>query len=214
LVINPRRNAFVGGGIVVVLVFVALGIALSRSVTIGSTAVRAENPNVIPTSAVTVSGTPIKAATAGDVRRVGFAGTVIGSPLPSRAVPIPNDAPRAYADLLRTTDKVDFALHFDRGSGMLDQKANVDLGRLLSVLKTDAYRGRKVFVVGFADNTGGPEFSTFLSKKRAQVVAAELSSRGVAVAQTFGFGQIDPIGDNATRTGREKNRRVEIFIAR
>jgi phosphate transport system substrate-binding protein len=119
-----------------------------------------------------------------------------------------------YANLLRTTDKVDFAVHFRPDSGILDDKANVDLGRLVPLLKTDRHRARKVFVAGFADNTGEPDYSIFLSTKRAQNVAALLTSQGVTVAQTFGFGQVAPVGDNATREGREKNRRVEIFMAR
>jgi flagellar motor protein MotB len=41
-----------------------------------------------------------------------------------------------------------------------------------------------------------------------------VAALGLTVAQTFGFGQAVPIRDNATLDGQEKNRRVEIFIAR
>jgi phosphate transport system substrate-binding protein len=148
------------------------------------------------------------------VNSAGFVGTLAAPPLRSRAVAIPADAPPAYANLLRTADEVDFALYFKRDSDILDNKANIDVSRLVSLLNTDGYRTRKLLLAGFADNIGDPEYSKLLSARRAETVAAELTSQGVIVAQTFGFGRAVPIRDNATPEGREKNRRVEIFIAR
>ncbi len=144
----------------------------------------------------------------------GFVGTLAAPPLGSHAVPVPADAPPQYANLLRTADQVDFDVYFMLDSGLLDNKARADIGRLVSLMNTDRYHGRKLAVAGFADNTGDPDYSRGLSLKRAQAVAAELASRGLGVGETFGFGQADPIGDNATHEGRVKNRRVEIFIIR
>jgi phosphate transport system substrate-binding protein len=148
------------------------------------------------------------------VNRIGFVGTLAAPPLRSRTVAIPADAPPAYANLLRTADEVDFAVYFKADSDILDNKAHTDVGRLVSLMSTDGYRTRKLLLAGFADSTGDPEYSRFLSKGRAHSVAAELTSQGLTVAQTFGFGQAVPIRDNATLDGQEKNRRVEIFIAR
>jgi outer membrane protein OmpA-like peptidoglycan-associated protein len=209
-VVDRRRNALVAVGIIAVLLFAGLGFALRHYLTSGSIA-RVAIPATIPVSAAAVANRSVKTTSQRNVNRVGF---VAAPPLRSRTVTIPADAPPAYANLLRTADKVDFALYFKRDSDILDNKANVDVGRLVSLLKTDGYRARKVLVAGFADNTGDPEYSRFLSAKRAQTAAAELASQGVTVAQTFGFGQVAPIRDNATPEGREKNRRVEIFIAR
>ena len=147
------------------------------------------------------------------VKRDGSAGGVTSPPPQSHSASIPVDAPPMYADLRRTADKLDFAFQFARGSKSLDDKANADIGRLTSLLKTETYRARKVLIAGFADNTGDPGYSKFLSAQRAQTVAAELTSQGVSVSKTFGFGQVAPTGDNATRAGREQNRRVEIFVA-
>jgi outer membrane protein OmpA-like peptidoglycan-associated protein len=242
-VVNPRRNAFVAAGVVALLVLVGLGFALKHyfagssiasvavptTVPASSAAVAnnssgptsapsvaaATNSSAKPTSAPNVaaanhSATPARAPS---VNRVGLAGGVASPPPQSHTATIPVGAPPVYADLRRTADKLDFTFHFGRGSDSLDDEANVDIGRLTSLLKTEAYRARKVLIAGFADNTGDPGYSKFLSAQRAQTVAAELASQGVSVAKTFGFGQVAPIGDNATRAGREQNRRVEIFVA-
>jgi phosphate transport system substrate-binding protein len=146
------------------------------------------------------------------VNRVGFVGTLAASSPPSRSVAIPAGAPPAYANLLRTADREDFTVFFDSDSYLLDNKAYVDVRRLAEGMSTGGYRSHKFIVAGFADSTGDPEYSRFLSEMRAHSVAAELTSLGLTVAQTFGFGQAVPIRDNGTLDGQAKNRRVEIFI--
>jgi outer membrane protein OmpA-like peptidoglycan-associated protein len=225
-VINPRRNALVASGIIAVVLLVGLGFIIRHYLTGGTSAPVAgapaavasspvaSAPAAVASSHVASTSAPVKTTSQSSPNGGGLVGSAAAPPMRSRTVTAPVDAPPKYADLLRTADKVDFAVHFRPDSGILDDKANVDLGRLMPLLKTDRYRARKVLVAGFADNTGEPDYSIFLSTKRAQNVAALLTSQGVTVAQTFGFGQVAPIGDNATREGREKNRRVEIFMAR
>jgi OOP family OmpA-OmpF porin len=236
-IVNPRRNAAVAIGIVSILLLVGLGVALKHYLTSGSgttvavpttiptsgSSGQAAVPTTLPRSVVAAAGNPASTSRPGKAVPTvagaapknasrGRAGANAGGSIRT-TVTAPVDAPAAYTDLVHTADKLDFALYFQRDSGILDTKAHADLRRLEALLKTDAYRARKVLVAGFADNTGDPGYSRFLSGQRAQAVAAQLTSQGVNVAQTFGFGQIAPVGDNATREGREKNRRVEVFVA-
>jgi len=54
-----------------------------------------------------------------------------------------------------------------------------------------------------------------LSAARAQAIMLELQDRTGLAPSIFaigGFGEFQPIGDNTTQTGREVNRRVEIYI--
>lgn len=72
----------------------------------------------------------------------------------------------------------------------------------------------KLSLAGHTDNTGSPQFNQELSKKRADSVKKYLVSKGVSSDRisTSGFGDTQPIADNSTPDGREKNRRVEFTI--
>jgi outer membrane protein OmpA-like peptidoglycan-associated protein len=58
------------------------------------------------------------------------------------------------------------------------------------------------------------EANQVLSKQRADAVALFLRQKGVAAARitAVGYGQSQPIADNATEEGRAQNRRVEILL--
>ena len=64
------------------------------------------------------------------------------------------------------------------------------------------------------DNLGSDSYNLTLSQRRADAMVAALVSRGADPAQLLavGKGEAEPIADNATRPGREANRRVEIEI--
>jgi outer membrane protein OmpA-like peptidoglycan-associated protein len=64
------------------------------------------------------------------------------------------------------------------------------------------------------DNLGSDEYNLTLSQRRADAIVAGLVARGADPAQLLavGKGEGEPIADNATRAGREANRRVEIDI--
>ena len=76
------------------------------------------------------------------------------------------------------------------------------------------YQQTYIDIYGHTDSTGSDAYNQALSERRAQSVASYLSSRGVAPARmaTRGFGETQPIADNATEYGRAQNRRVEIKV--
>jgi phosphate transport system substrate-binding protein len=154
------------------------------------------------------------------VDRDGFVGTVTALAMPKAPVTgpsrsLPPDAPARYKALVDRFDQTSFNFYFNSGSDALDNKALVDVGRLVDiVMSTRATHPRKVVLVGFSDSAGGPRANQRLSESRAKSVAAELDAQGVVVEDAIGFGQELPIRDNATEAGREKNRRVEIFLTR
>jgi len=68
-------------------------------------------------------------------------------------------------------------------------------------------------IQGHTDNVGKPAYNKNLSARRASSVAAYLSSKGgVAKGRLIavGYGQEEPIADNATDMGRARNRRVQV----
>jgi len=77
------------------------------------------------------------------------------------------------------------------------------------------YQQTTVDVYGHADAVGGDAYNQDLSERRAMNVASVLMQGGVIrerlIAQ--GFGESRPIADNASDSGRARNRRVEVYIS-
>jgi outer membrane protein OmpA-like peptidoglycan-associated protein len=69
-------------------------------------------------------------------------------------------------------------------------------------------------VTGHTDNTGSRNYNQTLSERRARSVADYLATRQVAstrmLVQGMSFDQ--PLASNSTASGREQNRRVELYI--
>lgn len=76
------------------------------------------------------------------------------------------------------------------------------------------YPDSLIDVYGHTDSTGSDAYNQQLSERRAQAVAAYLTSRGVSAARvrSQGFGETQPVASNDTEEGRSANRRVEIKI--
>ena len=74
----------------------------------------------------------------------------------------------------------------------------------------------KLAIEGHTDNLGKPAANKKLSQDRANSVMNYLIKKGVDPDRLTaeGFGQERPIADNATKPGREANRRVEFHIVK
>lgn len=101
---------------------------------------------------------------------------------------------------------------FDTGKATLKPGAYETLARLADVLKEDA--NRKVVIEGHTDSVGSEENNLALSSRRAAAVQAALIDRGVSSSQirTEGRGEGAPVASNDTASGRQQNRRVEMFF--
>ena len=105
---------------------------------------------------------------------------------------------------------VDF--RFRTGRADLDNKAIVDLDRVIGFVSDLHYSGDSVLLFGFADSTGGRQMNQALSENRAKTVAQQFEQRGLHPGTVQGFGPDLPVASNDTEEGREKNRRVEIWV--
>lgn len=72
----------------------------------------------------------------------------------------------------------------------------------------------RVEIAGHTDSDGSDETNQALSETRAKAVADYLAAAGVDVArlETVGFGESQPVADNATPEGKAKNRRIELRV--
>jgi len=118
--------------------------------------------------------------------------------------------PKEYRELYNSdVCRLSVNLRFKVGSNELDNKALKDLNRIVEYLSNNS--GKTVVLCGFTDNTGSEESNIKLSIDRATIVQKEFDSRGIK-ATIIGCGATSPIADNSSEVGREKNRRVEVWI--
>jgi len=71
------------------------------------------------------------------------------------------------------------------------------------------------FVVGGHTDSSGPlAINLDLSQTRAAAVVAYLSTKGLAAQriEAQGFGPNQPVADNTSEAGMQKNRRIEIKV--
>jgi outer membrane protein OmpA-like peptidoglycan-associated protein len=69
-------------------------------------------------------------------------------------------------------------------------------------------------IVGHTDNVGSNEYNQKLSERRAHAVAQYFESKRVNPVRLAlsGKGETTPIANNASESGRQANRRVEIYV--
>ena len=77
------------------------------------------------------------------------------------------------------------------------------------------YDQTTVDVYGHADSTGADDYNQDLSERRAMNVGSVLMQGGVIRQRLAvqGYGESRPIASNDSAQGRERNRRVEVFIS-
>jgi phosphate transport system substrate-binding protein len=124
------------------------------------------------------------------------------------------DGPQLDNAEMFAADRLSLNFRFNSGSNQLDNKALADLDRLTSYLSDNSIKPNKLVLVGFADNVGDPVSNVILSKERANAVASALKIRGITPGRIMGFGSDNPVASNSTPEGRERNRRVEVWVSR
>jgi len=126
---------------------------------------------------------------------------------------VPDAASERFRQLVSGAARLSVDFRFQPGSLSLDTRSIKDVDRLVSFLKTQHVNPNRVILAGFADNSGAPAANQVTSQRRTEVVMAALSRAGVSPGKTGIFGAELPVADNATPEGRERNRRVEIYLA-
>lgn len=110
-----------------------------------------------------------------------------------------------------SAEHVSISFRFRAGSSDLDSRAEWDLSRLARLLPR--HQGREVYLFGYTDNQGRPQRNLELAGERARAVAARLSSLIPSVKVHAGScGGVSPVSSNDTEEGRQRNRRVEVFL--
>lgn len=101
---------------------------------------------------------------------------------------------------------------FATGSAALQDGPNSNLDKLVKFL--EQYPTHRVLVEGHTDNVGEADFNRGLSQRRADSVRSYLLQEGISAQSVTasGLGMGRPVASNATASGRQQNRRVEVII--
>lgn len=130
----------------------------------------------------------------------------VAAPEPAPAYVAPAPAPEPAAPQKLVLEGVNF--DFDKAT--LRQEDIGSLDNDVATLKT--WGDVDIEVAGHTDSMGSDAYNMKLSQQRAEAVRNFLISRGVAADRLTakGYGESQPVADNATEEGRFKNRRVEL----
>ena len=101
---------------------------------------------------------------------------------------------------------------FAPGQAMLRPEARANLQKVVAFVQ--ASPGRPVRIEGHTDSTGSANMNQVLSQRRAEAVRQALIEDGVDASRlsALGLGEDQPIADNASESGRARNRRVDIVV--
>ena len=101
---------------------------------------------------------------------------------------------------------------FDNGASTLRAESNEQISNIAAIMK--AYPNVALKIGGYTDNTGAKDANLKVSDQRAAAVMNAVVALGVDATRlsSEGYGEKNPVADNATEEGQQKNRRVSARV--
>ncbi|WP_236262968.1 OmpA family protein [Aggregatimonas sangjinii] len=146
----------------------------------------------------------------------GAAGGYIGNRMDKQAQRIEEEIPGAVVtrvgEGINVTFTEDAGVYFDTNKSNVKGTSATTLNKLADIFQE--YPNSYILVEGHTDSAGPDEYNETLSEQRAKSVTQYLTSKGLDASRftTKWYGETQPIGDNETKEGKAKNRRVELAI--
>ena len=120
------------------------------------------------------------------------------------------DVTRTGEDELKVTVRNEILFDFD--SAGLRSTSRDELREMADVF--NRYDDTTIVVAGHTDSTGSAAYNQRLSERRASAVSNYLEDLGVRGSRldAYGYGETRPKSSNGTASGRQRNRRVELYV--
>lgn len=108
---------------------------------------------------------------------------------------------------------IELAVEFDTNKADIKPKYRSEIQRVVDFMKANPRTSGEV--EGHTDNVGSASANVALSQRRADAVRNALIDQGIDASRLTakGYGPSNPIADNKTPQGRERNRRVVVTIS-
>jgi len=105
-------------------------------------------------------------------------------------------------------------LEFETDSAILKPSSREQLRNVADILR--AYPQVNLKIGGYTDNVGDAAYNLKLSSDRANNTMNEIAGLGVdrSRLEAEGYGENHPIADNSTPEGRQRNRRIDVRVAK
>jgi OmpA-OmpF porin, OOP family len=129
---------------------------------------------------------------------------------PTKVGPVSNQGcPEITKEDKKVLDFAMSAVEFESGKSVIKTGSYSILDQVVTILTK--YNEYKVSIEGHTDNVGNEGNNQKLSNDRAKACYDYLVSKGISSSRMKfqGFGSANPIGDNKTAAGRQRNRRTE-----
>ena len=146
----------------------------------------------------------------------GVAGGLIGNHMDKQAKELEAAIPDAQVETVNNGEAIkvtfDSGILFGFDQSVLTADSQEALARFAENM--NANPDTDIQIIGYTDSTGTDEYNQKLSERRAESVYNFLRTKAVASERMLavGKGEADPVADNSTKVGQQKNRRVEVFI--
>ena len=144
----------------------------------------------------------------------GVSGALIGRYMDKQKEKLDRDLKSGYVEKVGNKLVVRFnsGILFDTDQAQIKPEAQKELAEFARVLRE--YPDTNLDILGYTDSSGSKEHNLKLSAERAQAVVDYLTSAQIERKRLVsqGLGEEQAAASNATKDGREKNRRVEIHI--
>ncbi len=120
--------------------------------------------------------------------------------------------------LLNGAKRLSTTFRFEPGSKSLDARSQDNAEQLALGLILGNYSDKVVQLIGFSDSAGSSEQNNVLSKKRAETVRGAIvaaspdGSLDDVMFEVSGFGEASPLACEDSESGKQTNRRVEVWV--